>query len=377
MIIHVFNAQMYHLSPGIIKGLLNGFRVTISKIILLEDGDVNRAKYESIFEEFNFKDYYFCSSDFDSLFKIFHNYIDSPILFHGGSFERWNAAFKAGCKNVNWICWGGDASKSVGRRKTQSLIKRIIGRIYDEWSFCRKKKQYKQFHTIVALIEPDRQTIVHDFNIPVDRVEVIPYRYNLINSTKVLTDELYNEGKAQIKKKPLVLIGNSPMNAPFYMQMVDVLKKFAGRIEVHCMYQYPHKADNTYMNLYRLGKKNFGDDFFIDEQFMNKDEYLRYLNLTDIYVCSNPEQTGIGAINGLFRLGKKMYITGKNYEYAQGIGCSVHNSNDIAHIDYDEFVKPDSRVIKDSNKTALENFRLKAFEKWSFYFKRIDSFSSK
>ena len=373
MIIHVFNANMYHLSPGMIWGLLNNFRETISKIILLETGDVDRAKYENIFTKFEFDDFMFCSSDFDSMIMTFKQDKDSPILFHGGTYKRWNAAFKAGCKNVNWICWGGDASKSQGRRNAQSFIKRTIGRIFDEWSFRKKKKLYKKFNTIVALIDPDRQTIIKDFRIQSDKVEVIPYRYARKIASEDKMDELYNERNAKIQKKPLVLIGNSPMNAPFYMQMLDLLKKYAGKIEVHCMYQYPHVSDNTYMSLYRLGRKCFGDDFFIDEIFLNGDEYFRYLNLTDIYICSNPEQTGIGAINNYLRLGKKMYLTGKNYEYAMGIGCSVHNTKDIAHLEFDEFVKPDSRLIQDSNRLALENFQSKAYDKWMLYFKRIES----
>lgn len=373
MINHVFNANMYHLSPRLIRGLLDSFRAFVGTIILLEDGNVNRIKYEVIFDEFNFHDFKFCPSDVKSMVKAFQQNTDSPILFHGGSSERWNAAFRAGCKNVNWICWGGDASKSEGRRNTQNFIKRTIGRIYDEWSFRKKKNLYKQFNTIVTLMDPDRQTIITDFRVPATKVEVIPYRYYRKTGFEEIIDELYNKGDSKPPIKPLVLIGNSPMNAPFYMQMIDTLKKYSGKIEVHCMYQYPHEADATFNNLLRLGRKYFGNDFFIDEHFLDGEEYIKYMDQTDIYVCSNPEQTGGGAIMYLLLLGKKLYLTGKNYKYVTGIGCSVHDTKDIPHIEYDEFVKFDSKLTQERNRSAIDEMYSKAFEKWALYFKRIIS----
>lgn len=372
MINHVFNAKMYHLSPRLIRGLLVSFKSSVGKIILLEDGDVNRLQYEIIFDELDFHNFIFCSSGLNTMIKVFQQDKDSPILFHGGNTERWAAAFKAGCKNVNWICWGGEASKSAGRRRTQSLIKRALGRLYDEWRFRKNKNLYKQFNSIVTLIEPDRQTIINDFSIPANKVEVIPYRYYRKDDFEAIIDELYNIGRVGNTIKPLVLIGNSPMNAPFYMQTLDALKEYTGKIEVHCMYQYPHKKDDTFNNLLKLGRSFFGNDFFIDEQFMEREEYIKYLNKTDVYICSNPEQTGGGAIFFLLLLGKKLYLTGKNYESITGMGGYVHNIKEISHLAYDEFIKFDSRLIQEKNRSVVEDSYSKAFDKWALYFKRID-----
>lgn len=373
MINHVFNANMYHLSPRLIRGLLINFREYVGKIILLEDGEVDRQKYDVVFGELDFNDFIFCSSDVKFMIKTFQQDIDSPILFHGGTFERWNAAFKAGCKNVNWICWGGDASKSAGRRKTQSLIKRSVGKLYDEWSYRRKKNLYKRFNSIVTLISPDRQTIINDFSIPVSKVDVIPYRYYRKTGYEDIIDELYNKRDDRLNTMPMVLIGNSPMNAPFYMQMLESLKKYSSKIEVHCMYQYPHEVDATFKNLLSLGRNNFGNDFFIDERYMVGEEYIKYLNQTDIYVCSNPEQTGGAAIIFLLLLGKKLFLTGKNYEFVTGIGGFVHNTKDIPHLEFQDFVKLDSGLIQERNRFVVEDMYSKAFEKWTVYFKRINA----
>ena len=101
------------------------------------------------------------------------------------------------------------------------------------------------------------------------------------------------------------------------------------------------------------------------------------MNLIDVYICSNPEQTGIGAVNSLLLLGKKMYLKGKNFEYALGIGCSVHNVKDILRQDYEDFVKPDSKLIQNQNRDAIQKMYSQAYDKWSLYFKQINLVSSK
>ena len=69
-----------------------------------------------------------------------------------------------------------------------------------------------------------------------------------------------------------------------------------------------------------------------------------------------------------------MFLTGKNYEYVSGIGGTVYNTKDIPFIGLEEFVKTDSRLIQDGNKSALEKMHSKAFDDWTLYFKQIDSF---
>lgn len=372
MVTHIFNAEMYHLSPDIIDGMMQFFKADQFRVILLGTDQVDKSRYISIFEKFNFTDFTFCSYKPSDISRLLFHYKLSAILFHGGTSTWWQAAIDAGCENVNWICWGGDAKWDTSRRKQQHILKRLIGSLYDRIMYHNRVKLYRHFNSIVALMEADKKSIVSQFEVNADKIYVIPYWSRRNTTFKHIIEDLINSPRPHLSNKPLVLLGNNPGNIPYYSALLDVLKRFSGRINLHCMLQYSLVKSDAYFALVEKGKSLFGNDFVTDEDFMSMDQYYPYMNTADVYICANPDQSGLGAISTMVLLGKKVYITGKNLEYVTGYGARVNDTSELGTVTYENLIAPVPQSVQINNRQAQETFLGKSVQAWKEYFRLID-----
>lgn len=372
MVVHVLNAEMYHLTPGIILGLINNFKNRRFAFILLGN-NIDKSKYSSGVDEHIFNSFVFCSYNPIEIAQVLSRYKSSPILFHGGTPKWWQAALDAGCTNVNWICWGGDAKWDTSRRAKQNCIKRLIGGLYDKWAYRGRVQLYSRFNTIVCLMSPDKASIINQFKVKEEKVHVISYWSDRLTTYKNLIDDLTRNIQTIKADKPLVLLGNNPGNIPYYFTLLDILKRFAGRIQVHCMLQYSLIKDERYNELVEKGKSFFGEDFVTDEEFMNMQQYYPYMNTADVFICAHPDQSGLGAINTMVMLGKKVYITGKNLEFVTGYGAVVNDVAELNSVTYEDFVTAVPGDIQIHNRKAQERCICKSIPEWEGYLKLIDS----
>ena len=373
MVTHIFNAEMYHLSPGIIDGMMHFFKADQFRFILLGTDRVEKSRYISIFEKYNFSDYTFCSYKPSDISRLLFQYKLSAILFHGGTSTWWQAAFDAGCENVNWICWGGDAKWDTSRRKKQNVLKRLIGGLYDRKMYRNRVKLYSRFNSIVTLMGADKKSIVSQFKVNADKIYVIPYWSGRNTTFRHVIEDLINSPRTNQANKPLVLLGNNPGNIPYYSTLLDVLKRFSGRINLHCMLQYSLVKNDAYYALVEKGKSLFGNDFVTDEDFMKMDQYYIYMNNADVFICAHPDQSGLGAINTMVLLGKKVYITGKNLEYITEYGAKVNEVSELENISYENLIAPVPKSEQIKNRQAQDIFLGKSVQLWKDYFRLIDS----
>ena len=360
MIVHVFTAERYHLVPLISKGFATAYKDDGPHRFLLVGGpQTDQSLYNKLFSGIGFTDYHFVLSK-HQLYRLLMKNRKNPILFHAGSYSFFLTAFIAGCQHVNWVCWGSGASiRNNWKSKLTAPLKSLV---------------YRRFNSIVTLMDDDMRTIIRDFNVDSNKIQTIPYASAGIGvrPRDEICLKLLNE-KAENRQKPIVLLGNNPSNMRYYIMLMDKLKPFKGKICVHCMMNYSVNKNQQYDDFIKLGKDLFGDDFRSDEEFyQGSEKYANYMNSCDIYMCASPDQTGLGALNTVLELGKKVYITGKNYNWAKNdCGAIVFEIKDVT--DFEDLVKPLTDEEKHHNYQAMVNRRKLPPILWQKYLKQLNT----
>ena len=223
-------------------------------------------------------------------------------MLHGVSYKCMYLLIHYRVKNLNWVCWGHGSS--INRRSWKSII-----------SVPFKWWLYHHFYSVVVLLDGDKKTLETDYG--VKNIMTIPYYGNGWLKMRDLFDRYRLSYKP--KEKPVVFLGNSGHCMDSYFDLLEKFREYAGRIEIHCMLQYiADKDKRRQTKLIELGKQIYGDDFYPDTKYMTPEVYLEYMNQADVYICGAVNQSGLGAISVSLALGKKVYITGKNYEYIIG-----------------------------------------------------------
>lgn len=362
MIVHVFNGRQIQLVPTISKGFISVYSSIAEPYIAIIGGSgENKRKYIELFKENSFNSYIFLSS-LSQFSKFIRKVRKEAILFHGGKYEWHLTALLCGANNVSWVCWGyGSAIGDNWKSRLMTPIKKII---------CQR------FRSIVTLMDEDKATIERDFHIMPDFIRVIPYassgNHNIYDG---LYDQLL-EGQTHSSDKPLVLLGNSPREMHNYIEMLDRLSHLRGKIRVQCMNNYSLKHSELYDKLISKGRSVFGDDFKSNEDFhSDRADYIQYMNSCDIYVCSSESQTGLGAIGTCLRLGKKIYIHGKNLSWIRNHYHSlVFDSDEITGtISLDTLLSPLSIEEKKYNRDSIVKQRSVSVGLWEKYLREIDS----
>lgn len=356
MVVHVFTAERYHLVPTIVKGFATFYsKDTDHRFILHGTKTMNKGIYERLFEDIGFSNYYFSHSYSQLVCYLWKNRL-FPILFHAGSYSHFVISFLLRCTNVNWVCWGsGSAILNSKLSKISAPIKKCI---------------YKRFKTIITLMEEDRQSLIRDFRLNPENVVTIPYASGGGKSPREEISLQLFKNVSKKNRKTIILLGNNPGNIPYYIWMMKNLVRFKGKIQVHCMMNYSLKKDKEYVDFISMGRSLFENDFYSDEIFYSDDDYVRYMNVCDIYICANPNQSGLGAIGTCLMLGKKIYLTGKNLSWIR----SFYNAIvfDISEIDNgDDFLISLTNEERNHNRNSFINKLKEPALLWHHFFMRL------
>ena len=356
MIVHIFTAYRYHLVPIISKGFATIFCHDAEHFFLLVGNNrLNRQLYVNQFTKIGFDNYAFCQS-YWQLVKYLLKYRKSTVLFHAGSYLWHFTSLFVGCRNVNWICWGGNTSvRSYMGAKLKSFL-------------------FKHYNSIVTLMEPERLELITFWKINPQKVHTLSYCSKNDHEIDMLYKQLTSQGTVNYDK-PVVLLGNSHHWLSNYISFLPRLSNYKGKIKVQCMLNYPFERGELYDTLIKLGKSVFGNDFKTNEDFYSdKRDYINYMNSCDIYICDVQQQTGLGAIRTCLRLGKKVYITGNNLDWIRQEYNSIVFSTDTIDekLSYEDFVKPLSIEEKKHNYQNEVNSIERDRTKWHSYLQEID-----
>jgi len=227
--------------------------------------------------------------------------------------------------------------------------------LYEDYEKSRSLKAMLLIKPVVK--EAIRRSIIKktDTFITTGDYEILKERYELKENAIALGAQysynLLNFIENDVHEKIRVMVGHSATATCRHRETLEMLSKYAGKVEVFCPLSYPN--DQDYINsVIEIGKRLFGDDFYPMTDFMRYEEYVEFLNTVDIGVFNNSRQQGMGNITNLLYLGKKVYLSSDNT-----IGKSYHAPEyyifNTDEIDRADFLSPLSELESKNNQEKI------------------------
>lgn len=354
MIYHFFTADRTHICPTLIKG----FSFIIDKaehiFVIYDCNNSNRSIYEKLEHELGLSFIYV--SDISEFSKIVNDR-RVHILLHSVNRDWLVSLAKKGYKDINAVNWGYVPSLR-----------------YPYWLFLLRHPliaySERQIKTMVALMKPDEEPLKSYYK----NTQLTTISY-LGNSTRTADIErcLKSDNKRETSI-PMIYVGNNPYSLPEYVDLTkQYLERFQDRISILYMLNYSLEKNDSYDELVSLTKDYTSVE--LDEIQHPVEQYVDYMNCCDIYICPKRRQTGLAAIHTCLQLGKKLFLTGGNYEWASKyLGCTVFKVSDINNMTFDEFVAPLDKETQKRNKELVDEMLDidKNAKRWLEYFNSID-----
>ena len=356
MVYHVFPAVAYHLSAQIIVSIIQQSKLEHSFIII---GDARyKTHYIPVFEQYPGQrfEYYNSVKEFKEKNRLAKR---ACILLHARNRDVMLYLLLHLYSNVNFICWGGDFFVK------KNLKQRI--------KFFAKCFFFHRLRSIVVLNDPEYNyfkqvfRIKNLFNIPYAGREDFFYQFKNLYFENALRNVDKN-------RRVVVYLGNNGARINTYLKLMDDLYHFKDYIEIHCIIQYYITDTALLEELKRKAEKMYGNYCVLHMKTYEYADYIAFMNKCDVYICSHKDgQTGVGAINNCFLLGKKVFINGINYEYIASQGFKAFISDEVKNDTIEELIQYDE-------KDRLHNYNLilgryehinETIQKWENYYRFI------
>lgn len=328
---HIFPVFSPHLSIPIIKSfvsLYQSFPIEQSFFIYGTSHDVVCEKYKDLDNSNIAYEYLSSLSD---VVKLVKERKGESFIVHGDAYD---ILLRLSLINVkySWVCWG--AIPNINITSIKSLINRV------RWKFALKR-----MNTVITLLKTDKDEVNSIYTKA--RTIIMPYN----NVDQLCFEERFQ--KPYFHTPTRVLLGNNGHCYNSYLQVLQILKKFAGQIEIHVMFQYPNNQEQK-NNLRKIGNDIFGSNcFYVDDQMMNRENYYTYISDFDIYICHDLSQTGLGAIYYSSYFGKKLFLNGSNLDWLQYLGAKVYPTSKISDLSFKEFCEPLTEEERLNNKNII------------------------
>lgn len=340
MIVHLFIMEREHLDPRIAHNFYEGIKKPQKFIFFSNNSKDREYKILERYEGMNYK----YIRNYKTLFQYLKSLPSNCRVFaHGMSYGvLFLLSFMSNIKTY-WIIWGSGCTINKSFLSCISApIKRIL---------------YNRLYCIITLMEEDKESMINEIKtstkcitIPyfaTDKRQVFPYSLNDILSPKP-------------NKSITVYLGNNPSSIDSYFKMIDLLSRFSSAdLSVRCMMNYSYVPNEKTELLYSIGRNVFAEKFKFETAFYPIEEYFQYMNQCDIYICGVEKQTGLGALNTTLKLGKKVFLTGKNYTWARKRKAKIYHIDEINQMSLEEFIKPLSIEEKKNNYNIILQRELK------------------
>ncbi len=212
------------------------------------------------------------------------------------------------CASVSWVNWGTQ-ERTYG-------IKRMI------YSWI-----YQRFYVIICLQESDKA--FYQKNYPKTRL----VQKNYLTSFPA-------ENKTEMKKTGKhILLGNSAFSINDYRRLLSILhsKHFSSSPEMTCMMNYGGDPDEVIAFKKEVHKQY--PTLQLWEEIVPIDEYMKFIQKIDIYLCANQSQSSLGAIYACLNYGKKIFLNGSNYTALKDDGFHIFHIRELAELSGDEICR--------------------------------------
>lgn len=243
------------------------------------------------------------------------------LLFHPKMFN-----------NIVWIAWGADLYQWK-KAETRFIKDKIINLI--AYQFRRKIKYF------VGIFSPDIDFFKKEFNSDA-KTFYASYVGGLYNPLYKKELNLISLGQKRTSNSCInIQIGHSCATILNHIQVLNDLHKFKNEnIKIYIPLSY---GDMEYGNqVEQHAKTLFGDKVVCIRKMMSKEDYMDFLSTIDIAIFNTPRQIGLGNINPLLYMEKKIFIPNGTvmYEYYRSQNIKICDYSQINKLGFDRFSKP-------------------------------------
>ncbi|HCS76091.1 MAG TPA: hypothetical protein DIW17_19740 [Clostridiales bacterium] len=245
--------------------------------------------------------------------------------------------------SIIWVAWGGDLYKYSSSKSIKSRLKEMIN-----YRFIKGIKHF------VGIFPPD----IDYFKKVYDTGACTYYA----SYTGALDNPIYKEQRALplLEQKIAnnetinIMVGHSSTKVLNHIDVLEDLFRYKDEnIRIYIPLSY---GDMEYGNLVeKKAVELYGDKVVYIRSIMNKQDYMKFLSEIDIAVFNTHRQIGLGNINPLIYMGKKLYMPEGSvmYEFFHSEGISISSCSEIKNLSYDDFTKPVQ--INQGRKYIMEN----------------------
>lgn len=250
-------------------------------------------------------------------------------------------------KKSNWIVWGGDLYDNKEVNKTlKSRVRELI-----------KSFVIKRLSEITATIEGDYKVAKNIYKTEAEFNQIEGFTKDKYSDyIETLNNNIDDKN---INKSTTIQIGNSSDPQNRHLDIFEKIAEFKNKdIKIIVPLSY---GDNKYRKkVIESGNEFFGDKFKPLLDFYPQKEYIKILSEVDIGIFNHKRQQGLGNINLLLRLGKKVYIRRdiSSWSYYNNREIFVYDTIEFFKQTYKEFIDFDLTKSK-SNIKKMRKIRSK------------------
>jgi len=338
--LHIFSDSVY--AVKYIEFVDLYFNMSEHAFIVQYNNSINFDNYYKKYKNCYITEKKLFYKDYENLFKdskkiIFHQ-LNKPLLLIFILLRNSNIY-----KKIIWSIWGGDVY--FYRYKNTSFKNFFI-------EFFRKII-IKKIKIVCAYLEEDFKVMKLNY-----KSNAVFYKAKYPNPVDFppIIDIAMLTQKKEKDHSLNILIGNSAALENNHIYLFKILSKFKDEnINVYTVLSYGNNK-NYIQKVIEVGSQIFNNKFKPILEFMEFSKYIEFLKSINICVFGHDIQQGLGNLELLLYLGKKVYVKNETttFKYYSSIGVSIFNTKDINSQSFDEFITIDKELIKKNNEIIKE-----------------------
>lgn len=263
-------------------------------------------------------------------------------------------------KRCYWVVWGADLHYYKSRKKT------IKHNIYEHF----RRYIIKNFGHIVTLVDDDFKVAKEYYNIKGKYHHssyINPINLDLLNSLK-------KNGNINKKTTINIQIGNSADPSNNHLEVLNKISKYKDEnIRIYLPLSYGNK--DYALKIKKYGEEIFKEKFIAITDFLEPEDYVKFLETIDIAIFANNRQQALGNIFALTYLGKKIYLRNDvstwNYLNNQ-LKIKIFDYLMIEKNSFEDFIFFEENIKKENKNNIKEILDIKRIKLlWENIFKEI------
>jgi len=164
-----------------------------------------------------------------------------------------------------------------------------------------------------------------------------------------------------------LVIGNSADPGNYHLEILEKLLKYKDEnIKIYIILSYGGTKDYVDKVVY-YAEIIFGAKVECITKYLAFDDYVQLLRNTDICIFNHNRQQGLGNINLMLAIQKKVYIRriATPYQYFNDLGIKIYDTDAIGDISFDELISVSDKELKSNKDLIVEDLNIENInENW-------------